>query len=223
MKAIATILATACMFASADCAGAIIDDGSFELAELATNNSNSGWTLAESAPNGPGATFESFAASDGEIGVWFRPFVGSNLAPAFAHLSQTINNVSGGDYYLYFDAARELHFSADSFVATFFSSGGLSNNIDLNAAAMNLPSNMFANPTTFVISLLGVSAGDDLTIDVEMTGGTLVPDNPQSAFVDNFRMVPEPSSIVLAALGLVGLVVWRRRKRRLAQLAINLP
>jgi hypothetical protein len=32
-------------------------------------------------------------------------------------------------------------------------------------------------------------------------------------FIDNFTSVPEPSSLVLAALGLIGLVVWRRRKR----------
>ena len=208
MNTLTSLLTSVALVTGVGHATAQLLDGSFELAEPGTTNSNSAWTLVESAPDGLGAIFQdSFAASDGENGVWFRSFTGTSAVPTSALLSQTMNNVAGGDYWLTFDAAREEHFAASTWIATFSSSGGLMSSIDLNTAPMNgPPSNMFANPTTFVLPLLGVTAGDDLTITVEMTGGTLALNNPQSAFVDNFRLlVPEPSSLVFSALGLVAL------------------
>jgi len=68
---------------------------------------------------------------------------------------------------------------------------------------------------TFQLSLHGVTPGDDLTILVEMAGGTESPVNPQSAFVDNFRLtlVPEPSTLWLAWTTLVGVAIWWGTRR----------
>lgn len=204
-------------------AGALLQDPSFELASDGTTTSNSAWSLVANAPDGanPSATFTDgpFAASDGEIGVWFRSFEGAQEAGdalADATLSQTVAGVAGGDYALTFQAAREANFTAGTWQATLRSSGtGGSSSVDLLTAVFNDALNMDDNPTTFALQIFGVSPGDDVTVEVVMLDGELADVNPQSAFVDNFQLVrraPEPGTLALLAVALASGALGRMRR-----------
>jgi len=79
--------------------------------------------------------------------------------------------------------------------------------VDLLASAPN-----DGSWNSYVINLSGVAPGETLIVSAVMLNGEFVPANPQSAFVDNFKLVqvPEPSSF--AMLGLAVLVFARRRR-----------
>ena len=199
----------------------LLDDGSFELAIDGTQTSNSNWTLTANFPDGltAAAMFSSsvWAASDGQTGVWFKSFEGDQDPSddtANVELTQTASNVaSGGTYELIFQSARETNFTAGSATATLSSSSGPSVSVDLLTATYNDDGNMASDPTTFALSLPNVVAGDDLTVSVEMVDGVDALANPQSLMVDNFVLVPEPASIVLIGLGLLGVSAIRRKRQ----------
>lgn len=107
---------------------------------------------------------------------------------------------------------------ADEFFVSLGSSGtGGVATVDLLTAAIpdgNLggAASLNAGGTPFTLSLSGVTAGDILTVTAEMTGGTdsQIPGG-QSAFVDSFSLVPEPTSALLALLAFGGLAARGRR------------
>ncbi len=213
----------------------LLDDGNLSLATSGGLVSNSDWVLTANAPDGSslGAQFQTgFANAQNSgvggpeapgtgTGVWFRSFEGnqggSGEPLADATLTQSVIAPASGDYTLSFVAGREVNFMASSFGVTLSSSGtGGSDSVDLITAVIpdgNLGGAASGNPggTPFSLTLLGVTAGDTLTVDGSMVGGTdsLIPGG-QSAFLDSFRLVPEPSSAAL--LGVAGLALLHRRK-----------
>ncbi|HVT30895.1 MAG TPA: PQQ-dependent sugar dehydrogenase, partial [Lacipirellulaceae bacterium] len=78
-----------------------------------TQTSNSDWVMtAQSDGVEPAAQFEaqSWAASSGSTGVWFKGFRGSAGNPVDASVSQVVTATVSGDYTLTFDAKVEEHF-----------------------------------------------------------------------------------------------------------------
>jgi hypothetical protein len=114
---------------------------------------------------------------------------------------------------------------AGSLIATLTSSSGPSATLDLLATKIPAGSSYTgggfgsigtATPPYNIQQMLmisGVNANDTLTVSVAMMGGINANVNPQSAVVDNFRLtfIPEPSSALLGALGLLGVMSRRRR------------
>lgn len=157
----------------------LLDDGSFEAAEFGSTTSNSDWALTGDAL----FQLAPWVSSEGSIGVWFRGFGGSPGDPGAATLTQTVTAADAGEYTLRFDTRVEANFPTHvgDFRATISSSGtGGSETIDLIAASPNTQYN------THTLSLEGVSAGDSLTITVEMTGATGAGEFQVSAMTDAF-------------------------------------
>ena len=213
----------------------LLDDGNFSDASSGSTDSNSDWVLSINMPDGVdrSAQFQTgFANAQNTgvggpespgtgAGVWFRSFEGnqggSGEPLADATLTQTITAPFDGRYLLDFVAGREVNFTADEFSVSLSSSGtGGSTSIDLIAASIpdgNLGGGASMNPggTPFQLELLGVTAGDMLTVTGTLRGGadSQIPGG-QSAFLDSFRLVPEPTSMLLASLAALGLFVRRR-------------
>lgn len=190
--------------------------------------SNPNWTLTNTG-NATAAQYQGgFANSqdtDG-LGVWYRSFLGNATAgPVSSTLSQDVVVPSAGDYQLTFDAVIEQNVVADSIVATLSSSSGPSVSLDLLSKKIGAGSSYTgggfgtiaaATPPYDIVqklSLSGVQAGDTLTVSVAMTNGMSAGMNPQSTVVDNFSLarVPEPASVLLAGISLIGLMGLRRR------------
>lgn len=214
----------------------LLDDGNFSLATTGSTTSNSAWSLVINMPDGVdrAAQFQTgFANAQNTgvggteapgtgAGVWFRSFEGnqggSGQPLADATLSQSVIAPYSGDYQLSFVAGREVNHISDDFSVTLGSSGtGGVATIDLNAAAIpdgNLGGAASPNPggTPFSLSLSGVTAGDVLTVTAVNLGGadSQIPGG-QSAFLDSFSLVPEPTSALLASLAAVGFAARRRR------------
>ncbi len=162
----------------------LLDDGSFESAASGTQTSNSNWVLNPGAPT-PSAVFQTapWAATQGAGGVWFQGFLGTAANPANATLTQTVTVADSGDYNLTFDANVEINFEAAEFKITLSSNGtGGSDSVDILTAT---PS--FNTFNGYTLSLFGVTAGDQLTVLVEMINATVPAPGPsQSVLMDNF-------------------------------------
>lgn len=205
----------------------LLDDPGFALASPGTATSNSAWQANVNLPDGASlaaafqdAPFASDPADVGNgVGFWFRSFEGGQ-APgdllAQASLEQTVANVGGGEASLTFSVKREAFFLAGAWTATLESSGtGGSAQIDLLAS---VPAD--GAWTTRILHLDGVSAGDDLIVRVDLVDGQEAGGNPQSGFVDNFRLIErggpspveiptlDPRTLVLLALIVAG-AGWR--------------
>jgi len=175
----------------------LMDDGSFELATHDTQTSNSSWVMTtESDGTGESAVFQTatFAASDGDTGVWFKGFEGSVATPVDAQVTQVVTATDTGDYTLTFDAKAEANFASvvGGFQVTITSDGtGGSDTIDILTAA---PDFLF---NTYTLNLTGVTAGDNLTIVAEMIDATGGPGPDLSGMVDLFvlTVVPDFSGI----------------------------
>ena len=123
---------------------------------------------------------------------------------------------SNGDYTLNFVAGIEEFFTAATWGVTLSSSGtGRSDSIDLLTAGISPLGTIGTaqNPggTPFSLSLSGVTVGDTLTVRAVMIDGMDALSNPQSAFLDEFDLVPEPNSLALIGFGLLGAMGVRRR------------
>lgn len=193
----------------------LLDDGSFLLADHNSSTSNSSWALNVNSPDGtnPAAQFrqDSWANFDGPMGVWFRAFEGNDDdGPANADVTQQLLAPQSGSYLLQFYAKRETHFDAEAWT------GGVSSSGTGGLAAVNLLESVANDGQWSQQSALitGVTAGDTLIVSAAMTNGKTAMSNPQSAFVDGFslELIPEPTSIALAGLGVMSLLGLHRRR-----------
>lgn len=201
----------------------LLDDPSFSAATHDTTDSNSNWTLTVDLPDGtnPSARFrqDNWAQQDGPMGVWFRGFEGGQDPGdpgANADIAQDVVVAQAGDYALTFWTRRESNFMTDgiageAWTASLSSSGGPSSSLDLLADVA--PDGQWVQQS---LLLSGVGAGDTLSVEVSMveafinsqTGGQ------NSAFVDNFslQLIPEPTSLALVGLGVLGALTTRRKR-----------
>ena len=215
MRTRLVLVTTLCLLFSLSVAAQpnILDDPGFAVATTGTPMSNSNWSLIVNLPDGIDHAAEfhdaGFASDPADVGntfgVWFRPFEGGQNPGdplAQAELAQVVSNVGGGDYSLTFSVKREAFMQASAWVASLSSSGtGGGDQIDLLASVPN-----DGTWVTRMMDLSGVSPGDDLTVSIFMTDGQVAPANPQSGFVDNFRLVPRGGDpVAVPALGGVGL------------------
>ena len=209
-----------CLLTTSAVSANLLDDPGFELATGGTQTSNSAWTLTVNFPDGVSSAAQFQTApwasdpadpNDGVgTGVWLKAFEGNQIGgepTADATLTQTVGNVVGGTYELTFSVKRELNFTARQWFAELNSNGtGGTDTLDLLAV---VPTD--AAWHTYTLSLAGVSAGDDVTVRVEMRDGVDAQVNPQSAFIDNFVLTPEPCSLTLLGIG-TALIGLRRRQ-----------
>lgn len=213
----------------------LLDDGGFSLATSGSTTSNSAWSLVVNMPDGSdrAAQFQTGFANANNTGVggseapgtgagvWFRSFEGnqggSGEPLAQATLSQSVVAPYSGDFTLNFVAGREVNFTAAAYDVALSSSGtGGTGVIDLLTASIpdgNLGGGASPNPggTPFSLSLTGVTAGDLLTVTARVVDGmdSQIPGG-QSGFIDSFSLVPEPTTALLALLGVAGMAARRR-------------
>jgi hypothetical protein len=207
-------------------AGPALINGNLELPLDAPSTSDLivGWTLVEPDLDLNGApissaTFASFAnhTPGGDRGLWLQSFAGGvggmNVAGGGgvrATLFQDVNAHAGLEYTLSVWFRMEANYTSQSTTLglRFFDAGMgelASASIDLNALSPN-------DSVWREFSLDAVSAPGTAFVRayVEMTGGETAPVNPQSAFFDDFTLVPAPTPVAILALGT--LVAGRRRR-----------
>ena len=220
------------LIAATQAQASLLADGEFDLATSGTLTSGSAWSLIANMPDGASAAAQfqtGFANANNSsvggtqapgvgTGLWLRSFEGnqgnSGEALAQAVLTQSVFAPANGSYTLDFVAGRETNFNARVFGVT-LSTGNQSSTVDLLTAVIpdgNLGGAASSNPggTPFSITLNGVTAGELLTVTAVMIDGAdaQIPGG-QSAFLDDFVLIPEPASLALMGLG--GLAILRRR------------
>jgi len=151
----------------------------------------------------PGAVgYEGRAINEnGDIaGVAYFPVPGAGHFHAFAYIDGVMHDLGLGEATGINELGQvvgNFYVNDDLFTRPFlYSSGAL-----YNLGELTTPQRLFGTDRLDYASAIN-DAG-------QITGDYF--DNETNAFL--LTPVPEPSSFVLAALGLIGLVVWRRRKR----------
>jgi hypothetical protein len=210
--------------AAAHGAGNLLVNGDLEEPFGAASGTDDtvGWTLLEPDLDDLGAavnsaTFANFAnhTPGGDRGLWLRSFEGGlggdGPATVNASLFQHVAVQPGTVYRLgawfnfdpnYTSAGTKL--SLSFFNAAMDELSGVS--LDINAH------NAFDGVwRRFTLSAVADPTAAFARVQVEMIDGALVAMNPQSAYVDDFELVPSPGAgALLAAAGLIG--ASRRRR-----------
>ncbi|GJM18352.1 MAG: hypothetical protein DHS20C14_05650 [Phycisphaeraceae bacterium] len=182
------------------------------------------WTLTESISGIGGfadsASIAGFAnhTPGGERGLWFKSFAGdfAGAGPVDAVLTQSVLGSAGEHYTLSAWFRYEANYSgADAAQPTQTLLG-----IDFLDAGMGvlgtveIDVDMFqsADNTWRQYFVDGVAPVDTAFVRAraEMSEGLIAAQNPQSAFVDDFALVPAPGGVL--ALGLAGLAGVRRSR-----------
>ena len=192
-----------------------------DLEDGMDNNSADGWTLVEPNTDVDGnptnsAEFVGFANNTpgGERGLWFRSFEGGlgddEPFQVDATLSQTVGGSGGIEYTLSAFSLFEAGFTAEALnLSIEFLDGDDnvlgSNTLDLFDVQMN-----DAMWREFSVSAVSAAGTESVRVSASMVDGALSDTDPQSAFVDDFTLVPTPGGFSLLAVA--GLAVCRRRR-----------
>jgi len=219
------------LFASTAMAGLV--NGDLEAPAGAPNESNdiTGWTLTEVGVDAAGAaldtaSFVGFAnhTSGGARGLWFRsfmggaPFIPGGSPSVDAILAQDVSGAVAGQsyslsawyfmerFYSGFDEFRDTNtiLSLEFLDAGNAILGGSS--VDIDTVYDQQAVGTWQQFTVDGVAPVGTVA---LRVKSSFLRGSFEASNPQSAFVDDFTLTPEPASLTLLALGAAALI--RRR------------
>lgn len=189
-----------------------------------------GWTLVEPDVDGLGnpvnsATFVSFRNHNvgGTRALWYRSFVGGfgGVEPLTvdAHLYQDVTGTPGVGYTLsawylyeaYYPGVNPLAVT-DTFLTLEFLDAGAG----IIASVVQNADDFYPGTSDwFQVVVNGVAPAGTVVVRARssMIDGVVADGNPQSAFVDDFVLVPEPAAAVLLAPALVALLRRRGVKR----------
>lgn len=155
----------------------------------------------------------------GDQAVFFKPFSGGGAnGAATAHFYQDNPATPGLTYILTGWAGAEANaLMADAlFAVEFLDGGGIE--IPLSGAELSLLPTLFTpngeafNYKQYTVSATAPAGTVSVRARVSMIDATSNPLGGGQAFVvDDFALVPEPTTFVLVGLGLVGLFAFRRR------------
>ncbi|MBL8877559.1 MAG: hypothetical protein JNG88_00440 [Phycisphaerales bacterium] len=206
----------------------LLTNGDLELPLDAPNESNDadGWTLTEVGVDATGApldtaSFVNFAnhTTGGDRGLWFRSFMGGLIqggSPTVdAILHQGVPATPGTQYTLsawyrfeqFYSGGDPLQDTQTLLSLEFFDAG----NVLLSASVLDVEQ-LVANGADWTqVTVSGTAPAGAASVHAvaSFLDGVLETQNPQSAFVDDFVLVPEPTSLLLFAPLLLGLA--RRR------------
>lgn len=199
-----------------------------DLENPAENESNNitGWTLTEVGVDGAGAPLDTASAisfanhtTGGNRGLWFRSFMGGLIqggsTEVDAILTQSVPGNAGENYSLsawyryetFYSGGDEFRNTQTILAMDFLDGmGGLLSSVELDVDAVNLNDGVWRQ-----FSVAGIAPAGTASVQARASflDGVLQTGNPQSAFVDDFEMTPEPSSLALIGLGAMALI--RRR------------
>jgi len=139
-------------------------------------------------------------------GVWFRSFNGDNGDNPGIFVDMTVTQtiaglVNGNTYDLAVSVKQEQFHTSDSITATL---GG-----DLN---FDLKAGVTADGSWHDLTTSFTYTGGSSDLVLTFLNGSDAGANPQSFMLDNVSITPEPTSFVLAGMGIVGLIARRRRR-----------
>ena len=184
------------------------------------NEGTPGWTKNED-PNGEYANAidtmrfqrSGFARTSGpggpsdDAGLWFRSFEGNNgTNPGIfvdGTATQTVSGLVSGEMYEFSAFVKlEANHMSDSIFASLDG--------DLN---FDLKTGVTADGTFQQVSTMFTYTGGPGLLTIGMDNGSDSGMNPQSIFVDDVSIVPEPNGILLIGLGSFVFGMFRRRIR----------
>lgn len=227
MRMATAVVAFAVAASSAHAGTNLLINGDFETPPTDDINFATGWTLEEPSMTMSGAPvdsadFESFAnhTGGGNRGLWFRSFEGGLLADSpdtvDAHLYQDVAGIAGVQYTLSAWFRIETAYAGldplnptQTVLALEFLNGvgGVLSSAELDIDVAYIPGNTWQQFFLISIAPLGT---ETVRVRASMFDGVNSNVNPQSAFVDDFVLVPAPGALALLGMGLF---VARRRQR----------
>lgn len=154
----------------------------------------------------------------GDCGVFFKAFTGDNdpngNGPTTVHLYQDHPAVPGREYRLTGWAGAESGFTASGAeIALEFLDGG--GGVIGGQVIDLLPTLFISNGEAFNYKkYAAVSTAPGGTVEVRARASMIdgvAGSGGQAFVVDDFSLIPEPSTILLAGLGLAGMLGWRRK------------
>jgi hypothetical protein len=183
--------------------GAFVNQGNDTMSLAVGSSVITGWTVVTDTTAWIGATNPfGLSASNGSF---FLDLTNYQAGAPFAGMSQTIATTPGATYSLSFDLGSSTFWGRpDSITAsaagtsqTFISPSTGGNN-DWQSVSLQF----VASSTTTTVSLQGGSGIHYIGLD-----------NADVEFVSGPAPVPEPTTLALLGLGLVGLAAWRSRRQ----------